>query len=419
MGDQGKSAIDWKMAHEHLLRIARHRAGLDLEEGRWLLAAFRTGAHVRLGYGTFAEYVERVLGYSPRLAHDKLRVAEALETLPQMPQELESGRLSWSAVRELTRVATPATEGEWLAAARGRTVRDVERLVSGHPMGSRPQDPIDPNARRHVLRFEVSGDTLASFREAAARLRRESGGPLDDDAVILLMARHVLGGPKDEGRANYQVALTVCEDCKQGKQQGRGELVDVPPEVVEMAMCDPQRLGSTHVGRPKRAKQDIPPSVRRSVLRRDHRQCVVPGCRNGTFVDIHHIERRADGGDHQPDNLVTLCAAHHRATHRGQLILAGTAAKLRFYHPDGTEYGSVAATPPAGAPDSEHASVRQPDAKRRHQLALSALRRLGFGQRETDAALDQASTHVGTDATAESLLRFALELLTSEMPRAS
>jgi len=30
---------------------------------------------------------------------------------------------------------------------------------------------------------------------------RRSGTPLDDDSALILMARHVLGGPIDEGRA--------------------------------------------------------------------------------------------------------------------------------------------------------------------------------------------------------------------------
>jgi hypothetical protein len=48
-------------------------------------------------------------------------------------------------------------------------------------------------------------------------------------------------------------------------------------------------------------------------MRRDGGTCVVPGCRQGVFVDIHHLKPRADGGDHDPDMLAVLCAAHRRA----------------------------------------------------------------------------------------------------------
>ncbi len=59
----GKGA-SWQQAHAALVRLARSRAGLDLDEGQWLLAALRSRAHARLGYGSFDEYVERLFGYA-------------------------------------------------------------------------------------------------------------------------------------------------------------------------------------------------------------------------------------------------------------------------------------------------------------------------------------------------------------------
>ena len=102
-------APPWRRAHEQLVRLAAKRAGLDFEEGQWLLKAERAGAHARLGYGSFREYAERLFGYSARLVQEKLRVAEALEGLPALSGELEQGKLSFSAVRDLSRVATAET----------------------------------------------------------------------------------------------------------------------------------------------------------------------------------------------------------------------------------------------------------------------------------------------------------------------
>src|SRR3954464_1202313 len=163
----------WQAAHEALTRLARARAGLDFEEGEKLRVAERARVHERLGYGSFVEYIERLFGYSPRLTLEKLRVAEALDGLPRLAQALGDGNASWSTLRELTRVATRATERDWLEASRGRTVREVEKLVSGHRPGDLPGETKDWRAERHVLRFEVSGEVLASFREAVAMLRRD------------------------------------------------------------------------------------------------------------------------------------------------------------------------------------------------------------------------------------------------------
>src|SRR6187455_2049751 len=106
--------LTWQVAHETLSRLARARAAADAEEGRWLLAAERASVHVHLGYGSFSEYIERLFGYQPRSLQERLRVAEALEGLPALARALSSGELSWSAARELTRVAVLDTEQEWL-----------------------------------------------------------------------------------------------------------------------------------------------------------------------------------------------------------------------------------------------------------------------------------------------------------------
>src|SRR6266446_3069769 len=110
---------DWRRAHEGLTRLAGCRARLDWEEGRALLDALRSGAHLHLGFGSFGEYIDRLFGYTRRSTEERLRVAEALERLPELDQALRDGRVSWSVARELTRIATEENERAWLDLARG------------------------------------------------------------------------------------------------------------------------------------------------------------------------------------------------------------------------------------------------------------------------------------------------------------
>jgi hypothetical protein len=243
------------LAHHALSRLAKERAAADAEEGRWLLAALRSATHVHLGFGSFSEYVERSFGYKARSTQEKLRVAEALEQLPVLAQSLEQGTLHWSAARELTRVAVPENEQEWLAVAHGKCVRQLEEMVAGKALGDDPASPSRASERRHVLRFEVAPETFALFREAMAALRRGMDAALDDDAALLALARLALGGPHDEGRASYQIAVTVCAECGRGQQFANGELVPIDPEIVAMAQCDCQHLGYVA---PRAVKDSVP-----------------------------------------------------------------------------------------------------------------------------------------------------------------
>jgi hypothetical protein len=388
----------WVSMHEELVELARRRSELDGLEGCVLLRAFRAGVHRHLGFASFAEYVERLFGYSRRTLDDKLRTAEALEVLPELALALRDGSVSWSAARELVRVATAETEHEWLAVARGKSVHQIERLVAGRNRGGRPGEAPNPAAQRHVLRFEVSAETFATFRDAVRVLRQKSNQPLDDDSALLLMAREVLGGPADAGRASYQIAVDVCERCRGASQHANGEGVRVDSAIVEMAECDAQHIGHVaseppHVGERARATQTIPPALRRKVMRRDHGRCVVPGCRHATFVDVHHIEARADGGTHDESNMVVLCSAHHRAVPRGQLRISGDVGALVFRRADGAHYGTMS-------------SVRHADT---HHRAFRALRALGFAEKDARRALERVRS---ANAPTESLLRQSLALLT-------
>jgi hypothetical protein len=164
-GELDSQQTEWLRAHEALSRLSKERARADAGEGRWLLAVLRSATHVHLGFGSFAEHIERTPGYKPRSTQEKLRVAEALEQLPIIAESLEQGSLHWSCARELARVVIPETEEEWFDASRGKTVHQLEALVTGKGPGDKPSSPGRVSERRHVLRFEVAPETLALFRD--------------------------------------------------------------------------------------------------------------------------------------------------------------------------------------------------------------------------------------------------------------
>src|SRR5262245_7752672 len=88
---------DWMSAHRELTRLAAARSALDFEAGRWLVVAWRTRVHEKLGFSSFAEYLHRIFGWTARLCRDKLQVAEALDGLPELSRLLRDGMLVWSA----------------------------------------------------------------------------------------------------------------------------------------------------------------------------------------------------------------------------------------------------------------------------------------------------------------------------------
>jgi hypothetical protein len=73
-------------------------------------------------------------------------------------------------------------------------------------------------------------------------------------------------------------------------------------------------------------------SLRRALNKRD-RGCVV--CKAPPWMcHAHHIIYWADGGPTSLQNLVLLCAAHHRAVHAGQWAISITGSEVHVTRPD-------------------------------------------------------------------------------------
>ena len=375
--------IDWRVADTELRRIAKHRSGLDLDEARWLIVGRNVQVHREVGYASYFEYLERVFGYDPHTARERLRVADALVGLPRVREKLASGELAYTAVRELTRVVRPDTEAAWVAAAVGRTVREIEQMTAGRKPGDLPDTPAQPDLRPRRLRPEVATDTYALFREARKQLEDERGEHLSDDEVVRAMAEALLRpGAAASKKPPYQIQLAVCPTCERGTQDGAGVVVDVAPTVLAKARCDAEVIA------PNGERTKIPPKTREAVVRREHGRCAVPGCRAARHLAVHHIDH--DPSNHALENLALLCDGHHTLHHDGKLRIERRGGALAFTHADGRPYG--AAPPPTVD---------------LHEIART-LEKLGFDRRASRVAVERAVAHVGRAAPLEQLVRAAL-----------
>ncbi len=350
-------AASWREADRQLVRIAKRRAALDAEEARWIVVAQERGVHRELGYGTFREYLERRLGYSARTARERIRVAEKLRHLPELTAALARGETSYSAVRELTRDATPGNERALLDDAKGKTVRELE---------------ASDEVRTRKLTLELEPEVYARFVAMKREMQDETRSALDDSAIVTALL---------EGRAGprHQLALTVCPTCEAATVDAGGEVIAVGPAAVAQARCD-----LAHVSHDGSVTKDIPAKVRRAVERRDHGRCRVPGCRASIGLHLHHLHERARLGADTADNLILLCAAHHTAHHAGRLRVVGERAdRVSFEHADRRPYG------------------REDNAA----LAIGALRQLGYAPAEARRAVETAR---GEHHELEPMIRAAL-----------
>ena len=122
--------------HRLLTLIARFDA-----LGGWAPGGFRSCAHWLMFH----------TGLDLGAAREHVRVARALESLPETSASMARGELSFSKVRAITRIAEAENEPELVALARGVDTRRLERMVRGWRKGSR-QDEAAREEERHRSR---------------------------------------------------------------------------------------------------------------------------------------------------------------------------------------------------------------------------------------------------------------------------
>jgi hypothetical protein len=412
-----------------LRTIATRRAGLDAELGHWLRRAEQQQIWNELGYIHALEYLEDVFGFAPKSGRERLRVAIELGQLPALESALASATLSYGVVRELTRVAVPETESRWLAAARGKNLRQVERLVAGHERGDTPDDDVNPDLFDCTIQWKLPAPVAALLRETRKHLNDEAGDNLDEAQLVEMLCRRALepafepataassdsasaAGTTRGSTPSRMIHITTCRSCQAAASQvGGGRRIPISVTELELASCDATLVDDEDGKRPT---QSIPAAVRRQAMERDEHRCRVPGCRSTRNLDVHHLIPRCEGGGHELWNLVVLCSGHHRLHHDGRLSISGRAdGELTF-----VRRGRLLSEGKDGHMLMRHTTKRTRDKtsgsstafqdEDRIALAERALQQSGFKYAVAIEAVRHAASLVPADADLAALLREAL-----------
>ena len=220
----GGGRAAWRELDRQFRSLAKRRGALDHEELALIREAIEVQLWRELGMVSIREYLERRMGYTPGVASERVRVAEALEAMPALEQRARVGRAELQRgprdhahrdapdrARVARGVSRQDDEGDHRAARRARARRPARVAAQARP-ADEGEDPQVPAARR--------GDPPAVPREARerdGRARRRARGARGDGARV--PARRVGATSKS---APTQIAISMCPSCKVARQNGAG-----------------------------------------------------------------------------------------------------------------------------------------------------------------------------------------------------
>jgi len=207
------------------------------------------------GFRSCAHWLCWRVGLDPGAAREKVRVARALGALPLLAAAMRRGEISYSKVRALTRIATPAIEQSLLGFARAGTAAHVERLVRGMRLVDRIASGKDEK-RRHATRYlhvYTDEDGMVTVR---GRLTPEAGAALIralDAGVEQLYGpwRHsqpaAAGQEGAEAAAKAEAAAAAVEAAEDfSAEQRRADALGLVAESALAAGLDPGTRGDRY-----------------------------------------------------------------------------------------------------------------------------------------------------------------------------
>jgi hypothetical protein len=198
---------------------------------------------------TCAHWLSWRTGIGLNAAREKVRVARALGELRLVDKLFGKGKLSFSKVRAITRVATPASEQDFIDIALNATALQVERLCGAYRRTHEDKNAPKPKPKRYVRRSKTFGgmeriemqlppeeakivwDALMSAMDA-----NDEPGKDEREASNLEGATAGTDAPAEEGA--HEEAPEGAPHVERATQGGQAATADVTAETREPTTAD-------------------------------------------------------------------------------------------------------------------------------------------------------------------------------------
>ncbi len=340
-----------------------------------------------------AHWISYSCSMSLGTAREHVRVARALRSLPLIHTEFAAGRLSYSKVREGTRIADKMDEAALLSLMKVATASQFERTVRGYRRSD--NERLEQEKRRKARWFtdddgmlvltarlpaEEGAEVLAALKTASDELSAAQAAVRAPDTVVadpsiscadalLEVARRSLAtvSPDLSGEDRHLVVVHVDANLLAGNELSEpttppeqepdtnavpavgccqvSGVGGIAPETAQRIACDATFVAITRgeggaVLAHGRRRRLVSAAQRRALMVRDG-VCRFPGCRRTTHLEAHHVRSWSAGGKTDLDNLVLLCRLHHVAVHEAGFAITPTlnstlsAPAWRFLDPRG------------------------------------------------------------------------------------
>lgn len=298
-------------AAERVATVALIRSLMELDARRLYLGE---------GCASLFKYCTEVLRLSEDAAYNRMEVARTARRIPAVLDAIERGELTLTAARRLGPHLTPLNCDDVLTSAKFKTKAEIEELIAALS----PKPDVAPTIRKlpdaapavePVVTLPVLQRPVEQTPVAAARV-----DPPRPTSEVKPLAPE-----------RYKIQFTIGRETRDKLHEVQdllrhsipnGDLADIFDRALTLLLKDARkrRFANTDAPRPGRPlapdSRTVPSEVQRVVWKRDNSRCAFSGpngrCTETSFLQFHHKDPFAMGGEATADNIELRCAAHNR-----------------------------------------------------------------------------------------------------------
>jgi len=248
----------------------------------------RRRLYEKKGFVSIFEFAKKLCGLSEEQVRLTLNLDRRFEDKPALKVLLVNGEVSINKLTRLSSVATSENESFWAEKVQQLSQSAIETLVRDEKQNGLFEPQNEAKSLR-AQKLAVGSDELNLAPDVMAELLKLQAKGIDVSEVLreMLEERKLKIALEKERLSAEAEALAV--------RQGAG-------------------LAGQAAGLARAPFRHIPAKIKRHLEKEYGTKCSIEGCGRGAQV-IHHTQRFALAGTHNPKYLAPLCKQHHAIAH--------------------------------------------------------------------------------------------------------
>ena len=322
--------------HREALALATQYRKMEGELLTILQRVDRQRVYRQLGYASLYAYCTQALNLSEGQTYNLIQVGRKSVAIPALQTAIAEGSLTVSKAVRIVSVLTPQNQEALITMAKTLPKPQLEREVAKlNPKTATPERARFVTVDRLELKLGLSETIMTKLKRiqdiiATAKRQAVSLEETLDNMCEVYLDKH------DPLR---KAERAISRNSAPGRVKTRKSETEQHLEKSDKALSEAatgqasfpahQKLGIMPAAQSPQAEnmqigtalsRHIPAPVRHAVVVRDHGRCSHVDehgkpCGEQRWLEFHHREPLAYGGEHRADNLTLLCAGHHRVLH--------------------------------------------------------------------------------------------------------